>query len=754
MSRKSEKSGRDRRSGKEEEKADYCQVCGAYANDLADHARSCQHGSYPPIQYPQLESIFNYCDLDDMGCLKKTLKIVKSPPSEIFEKPSLELPVVTMNGHIPRSSINKSKLYNGFFSSDRSNYDKSDASQDEDEDNDDFFAKEESSDEAESKRKYHSRQPKKSVQARRGRISRKRLSVEEKLIEDNKSYYRVEVLNSKLRSSEYFVNQKQLESRVNDDIENGSCSDEGDSSSKVKKPLSKNKEPVVVRFKKVRKSQLSVLSDEAESFMFGDSAKREAKKIEYTSPNESSDSTESETSSSEDEQLPKIKKMVPDSEDGSPPVRDVHSDSSPSPPMLTCDHDSVSESEEDSAQQDCIDSNFSLDNITFSFENPPKNEPWIETYKRKEDGKNEYHYPYHHNYPNLLLPFEYPVSERLKLLSGKQGFGRRRGRRKQEDCKSRKSPRCHASTLAVMSNFLRRPLRECSKSSDFSYEEESRSSLPDTMDTSSSTSDYRINSFISNSDSLPIDPNGDVFAAALARVACGETSTLQVSPGPCLAVNPALMDNPSGMDIYLQPGLNVPLEAIIERHNADTSWMEYMDYSSGCHEPTSEFVNSYQLQNTEVSDKGYIKNEPYSWPELPLRRRRRKRVKKEEDSHPVVPPVLIKCEPCEIKLEPMSAKILEHFAVNDEPVLIKEESISVGSKGRFHCIRAPVPASGPPPPVVKRGRGRPRKNPLPTDFQPPSGFTSSTQPPPTNAFNKSTIPRFSFIQRSFINQIV
>ncbi|CAH1394604.1 unnamed protein product [Nezara viridula] len=694
--------------------------------------------------------------VSDMGCLKKTLKIVKSPPSEIFEKPSLELPVVTMNGHIPRSNINKAKLYNGFFSSKRSNYDKSDVSQDEDEDDDDFFTKEESSDEAESKQKYHSRKPKNSVEPRRSRVSRKRLSVEEKLIEDNKSYYRVEVLNSKLRSSEYFVNQKQLESRVNDEIQNGSCSDEGDSRSEVKQPSSKkvekSKEPVVVRFKKVRKSQLSVLSDEAENFMFGDSARREAKKVEYTSNDESSDSAGSETSSSEDEELPKIKKMVPDSDDGSPTTRDMDSDSLSSPPMLSCDHDSVSESEED-VTKDCVDSNFSLNSITFSFENPPKNEPWIETYKRKEDGKNEYHYPYHHNYPKVILPLEYPVAERLKLLSGKRGYGRRRGRRKLDDNKSRKSPRCHASTLAVMSNFLRRPLRECSKSSDFSYEEESRSSLPDTMDTSSSTSDYRINSFMGNPDSLPIDPNGDVFAAALARVAYGETSTLHVSPGPCLAVNPALMDNPPGMDIYLQPGLTVPLEAIIDKHNSDTSWMEHMDYSSACHESSTELVTSYQPHNNEINDNTYIKNEPYNWPEIPLRRRR-KRVKKEEP-HRVVPPVLIKCEPCEIKLEPMSAKILQHFAVNDEPVLIKEESISVGNEGRFHCIKKnQAPPSGPPPPVVKRGRGRPRKYPLPTECQSPSGFNSSPQPPPTNAYNKSTIPRFSFIQRSFINQIV
>lgn len=36
---------------------------------------------------------------------------------------------------------------------------------------------------------------------RRGRVVRKRLSAEEKLIEDNRAYYKVEVLNSKLRST-------------------------------------------------------------------------------------------------------------------------------------------------------------------------------------------------------------------------------------------------------------------------------------------------------------------------------------------------------------------------------------------------------------------------------------------------------------------------------------------------------------------------------------------------------------------------
>ena len=161
--------------------------------------------------------------------------------------------------------------------------------------------------------------------------------MEEVLIEKNKSYIRVEVLNSKLRSTEYFINQKQLESRVNNGMTIGNCSDEIDTSRKDHQPLlediEQKKEPVVVRFKKVRKSQLSVLSDEAESFMFGDSARREARKIVYSRPVESSDSRDSEISSSADEELPKIRKMERD--EGSPVNKGTGSDSLLSPPTLT-----------------------------------------------------------------------------------------------------------------------------------------------------------------------------------------------------------------------------------------------------------------------------------------------------------------------------------------------------------------------------------------------------------------------------------
>ena len=148
------------------------------------------------------------------------------------------------------------------------------------------------------------------VIAKRNRLSRKRLSVEEKLIEDNKSYYRVEVLNSKLRSTEYFINQKQLEARVNEGVVNGNCTPNSAAvaaSREHQQPSAENKEekePVVVRFRKVRKSQLAVLSDEAESFMFGEPTKKESRKDENLSDSELSDK-DTASSSSADEVTPK-----------------------------------------------------------------------------------------------------------------------------------------------------------------------------------------------------------------------------------------------------------------------------------------------------------------------------------------------------------------------------------------------------------------------------------------------------------------
>ncbi|PSN39391.1 hypothetical protein C0J52_22684 [Blattella germanica] len=121
-------------------------------------------------------------------------------------------------------------------------------------------------------------------------IRRKRLSVEEKLIEDNKAYYKLELKNSKLRSSGYYPSQRDFEISLKQEVElekvetNVKCNGEQGQKEKEKereKEKDKEKvkeikveEPVPVR--RVRKSELTLLSDEAESFMFGEPARRDS----------------------------------------------------------------------------------------------------------------------------------------------------------------------------------------------------------------------------------------------------------------------------------------------------------------------------------------------------------------------------------------------------------------------------------------------------------------------------------------------
>ncbi|XP_075237181.1 uncharacterized protein LOC142333664 isoform X2 [Lycorma delicatula] len=134
---------------------------------------------------------------------------------------------------------------------------------------------------------------------KRRKLRKKRLSVEEKLIEDNKSYYKVEVLNSKLRSTGYYMTQRELElnrlkandSSVTDGTNNAITSDKLQSKTE-------DKEPVVVRFKKVRKSELSLLSDEAESFMFGEPIRKDNEDESSTETEDNSTTNDNENSCS------------------------------------------------------------------------------------------------------------------------------------------------------------------------------------------------------------------------------------------------------------------------------------------------------------------------------------------------------------------------------------------------------------------------------------------------------------------------
>lgn len=115
-------------------------------------------------------------------------------------------------------------------------------------------------------------------------IRRKRLSVEEKLIEDNKAYYKIELKNSKLRSSGYFPSQRDTEMPLKTEVKEEKV--ESNLLQKVSSDLKCNgqqgqegtkvEEIVAVKFQRVRKSELTLLSDEAESFMFGEPVRHDS----------------------------------------------------------------------------------------------------------------------------------------------------------------------------------------------------------------------------------------------------------------------------------------------------------------------------------------------------------------------------------------------------------------------------------------------------------------------------------------------
>jgi hypothetical protein len=107
--------------------------------------------------------------------------------------------------------------------------------------------------------------------------------VEEKLIEDNKAYYKIELKNSKLRSSGYFPSQRDIELPLKTEVKEEKVESSLQKvSNSVKcngeqgQEVAKVEETVAVKFQRVRKSELTLLSDEAESFMFGEPVRRES----------------------------------------------------------------------------------------------------------------------------------------------------------------------------------------------------------------------------------------------------------------------------------------------------------------------------------------------------------------------------------------------------------------------------------------------------------------------------------------------
>ncbi|XP_008548725.1 uncharacterized protein PF3D7_1120600 isoform X1 [Microplitis demolitor] len=369
--------------------------------------------------------------------------------------------------------------------------------------------------------------------AGRSSRARRRQSVEERLIKDNRAFYKVEVIGNKLRSNTAHLNSNNHSVPVIKEVEKEVEKDEGPSSEK----------PVVVRFKRVRKSELSLLSDEAESFMFGDSRRDEwSNSTDWN--NESGSNSSSSVVAKDTETSDGDNKPSSSSIPSSSPVPDVQQLPDPSPVKEepAVDDDSQDSSNvgrakkrrrtqaealiEDNSEYykfetpgsrlrfqslpaDIVKSqdnpleinkcdkvpavveqqpasvvpevdaegkevtppsteeklypskpSAEIEKMRFSFESVPKSEPWYQTYQRQDDGAEFWHYfsesdsrkpfllPYEieNFHENLIKLCQKNESRKRVRAQGPNGLGR----------SPRKSPRCHASTLAIMSTIIRK----------------------------------------------------------------------------------------------------------------------------------------------------------------------------------------------------------------------------------------------------------------------------------------------------------
>lgn len=90
-----------------------------------------------------------------------------------------------------------------------------------------------------------------------------------------------------------------------------------------------------------------------------------------------------------------------------------------------------------------------IDDLHFSFESVPRSEVWFQTFQRQDRGE-ELYFPSVGDPSPVILPYELP---RL----GHYGDHRSLGRRSRNSSRlPRKSPRCHASTLAILSSVVKR----------------------------------------------------------------------------------------------------------------------------------------------------------------------------------------------------------------------------------------------------------------------------------------------------------
>ncbi|GBP81073.1 Protein chiffon [Eumeta japonica] len=328
-------------------------------------------------------------------------------------------------------------------------------------------------------------------------------------VTDDRHYYKVVGVSTKLRSSGGFATRRR----------------------ESPPPLCNGAEPLVVKFRRVRRSELSVLSDEAEQFMF-------PKRASSTSSSSSGDEEDNpaprpilpqlqaplalerrrlarplalKEESSEEDSWPEDRRKrkrrgfgtarrgrpttgrggrsvrPPVSLHAAPvPLESLENNETIDPPPTTDTNTLIGEPAERCLKWENGKLNYTpaVEQLEFAFERVPCSEPWFETFKRQDEDKvmtrNVPQYfalyskspklPYEIGQLPPLKPNCCPLSDLVKREErgnafgaagssrgyGTRGFRRQRGRKRTVaallafDAHPRKSPREHASTLAIL----------------------------------------------------------------------------------------------------------------------------------------------------------------------------------------------------------------------------------------------------------------------------------------------------------------
>lgn len=366
----------------------------------------------------------------------------------------------------------------------------------------------------------------------RGFRGRPRLSVEERLIEDNRAYYKVEVLGNKLRSSTGPWSASTTTTTTNNSTSRVPGAEIDPDPALPTEPKvddqPSSEKPVVVRFKRVRRSELSLLSDEAESFMFGepkrDDSSSEASGDESSvlprdtdtdwdnsvgnddksrhlaapsSPIVSSSPVKQESALPEEDSQDSVyagrarkrrrtqtEVLIKENEDyykfEAPGSRLRFQPPSPAKDRAAVEPGLAPERADAEPAEKLYPSKPSpeIEKMQFSFEAVPRSEPWYQTYQRQDEGAEFWHYFSEADERKpFLLPYEIEnFHETLAKICQRSGSeARKKGRSRLNGLgrSPRKSPRCHASTLAIMSTIIRK--REGQNPSNLSVVEEENS---------------------------------------------------------------------------------------------------------------------------------------------------------------------------------------------------------------------------------------------------------------------------------------